>query len=151
MAKQRPPRNEQKFRSKIVGNKKTLNAPLKMITPADPLRMQLDKISGDVSNPNRLLSNILETINFSLKFPSNELFWSSEPKMPNIYSENNKYNWYTDQFISIPIEFNTELKTIRQQLKGHEILNRPLDSDEDECVMFVLLFFCLFFFSPTFY
>lgn len=126
-------RRNQRMKSNIATNKDQINGPVETGPLIDPFFAKHQTISHDMFSAKRLFLNTIETIESSLKFPSNERFWCSRRNIPNIYNEDDEYDWPDDRIVSLPVELNLESRpSMRQHLQGFRVENKTPDSDDEE-------------------
>lgn len=117
-----------KVASTVVKNKETINAKLETYSFTDPLFAKLNSGIGDLNRSDRLLQNVLQTIDSELCLNMNRKFWdSSEPKPTEFMDE---YEYGDEPIISMKTKLEiSKTDVLRPQYTGYKILDTPAEED----------------------
>lgn len=117
-----------KVASAVVKNKETINAKLETYSFTDPLFAKLNSGIGNLNRSDRLLQNVLPTIDSELRLSMNHRFWESSEVEPIVY--HNEYDYGDVPMESVNAQLNiAKDDVLRPQYTGYKILDTPAEED----------------------
>ncbi|XP_055390425.1 condensin complex subunit 2 [Condylostylus longicornis] len=118
--------------STVTRNEDTINGHLDTHPCTDPIFAKLNSIIGSINSSNRLLQNILPTVNSELKLKMSYLFWDPSESKNLKYEEN--FNYEEEKMAEFkPLE-DIKLANcfLRPDQSGYVITDTPADPDDDD-------------------
>lgn len=94
----------------------------------DPIFAKLNSVVGDINSSNRLLQNVLTTIESELRLRMDNQYWDGEPSTNIEYSEEYEYNEADHCMLMCSLRTCAD-DLLRPQLSGYKILNTPAEDD----------------------
>lgn len=115
----KPKKRARKNMSTVTKNKETLNARLDTAPLQDPVFGKLNSTVGSINASNRLMHNILPTVDSELKLRTNYRFWNSE-ELPGEVTDYTKIDTDMDKFTDqslVNADWVKKLRRYDQRLK----------------------------------
>lgn len=117
--------------STVTRNKDTLNGKLDTNIPIDPLFAKWNSMPGDITSPNRMFNNILDTTFSNLSLSLDEQFFDCSECEPVVFYETKEY--LNDDLVKLPLPIKiNKNQVLRPNLSGYQITNRLSDDEDDE-------------------
>ncbi|XP_055849945.1 condensin complex subunit 2 [Episyrphus balteatus] len=129
--KQTKPKRTRKQVSTVTKNKESLNARLDTVPLTDPVFGKLNSIVGSINSSNRLLNNILPSIDSELRLRSDFQFWDGSTIEVINYTEVFDLTDQTTKPCGKLVEISFEELQVRPMHSGYIISDTPEDIDEE--------------------
>lgn len=125
------PKRTRKPVSTVTKNKESLNARLDTVPLTDPVFGKLNSIVGSINSSNRLLNNILPSMDSELRLKLDFPFWDTTTLEVIDYTENVDLTEESIKPFKKLIEINFEELKLRPMHIGYIISDAPEDIDEE--------------------
>ncbi|XP_055903543.1 condensin complex subunit 2 [Eupeodes corollae] len=125
------PKRTRKQVSTVTKNKETLNARLDTVPLTDPVFGKLNSIVGSINSSNRLLNNILPSMDSELRLRLDFQFWDSSSIEAIDYTEVFELTMEPTKPCEKLVEINFEDLKMRPMHSGYVISDTPEDIDEE--------------------
>lgn len=114
----------------ITKNPDSLNAKLDTNPFTDPFFAKLNSIVGDINSSNRLMQNMIGTIDGALQLRMDAPFWDPSPKQPIVYDENENYE--NREILQVDNMDVSDKDVLHQRLHAYQLSDLPAEDDDDE-------------------
>lgn len=132
---ERPAKRKKRTRkavSTITKNKETINAHLDTNPFTDPIFAKMNSGVGNVSGSNRLLQNVLHSVDSELRLRMNHPFWDSKDHEPFDYPEQYDFSDMPDVDGEMVANLRLTGMVLRPQLCGYVISDTPAEQEESD-------------------
>lgn len=117
-----------KVASTVVKNKETINAKLETYSFTDPLFAKLNSGIGNLNRSDRLLQNVLPTMDSELRLSMNHKFWDSCEAEPIAYRD--EYDYGDEEMVMVKAQLIISKDDVLcPQYTGYKILDTPAEED----------------------